>query len=104
MTAMDPPMPLSARPDYALPDEMTLAHAAQVREALLQAMDGGQTEFDARAVSAIDSSGIQLLLALQHSLQGKQAALTLTAPSVALRQALQWYGLDALCCAPLNAA
>lgn len=81
---------------YTLPAEMTIAHAAHVREALLQAMQVGQTQFDAGAVEAIDSSGIQLLLALQRSLQTNQVSLTLTSPSAVLTDALRLYGLGAL--------
>lgn len=81
---------------YTLPAEMTIAYAAEVRKALLQAMVVGQTQFDAREIQAIDSSGIQLLLALQRSLQSNHASLTLTAPSATLTDALSLYGLGAL--------
>lgn len=81
---------------YALPAEMTIAHAAEVREGLLQAMGVGQTEFAAQAVEALDSSGIQLLLALQRSLQANHVSLTLTAPSAVLLDALRLYGLGDL--------
>ena len=66
------------------------------QEALLHAMEVGQTQFDAAAVEAIDSSGIQLLLALQRSLRINQVALTLTTPSAVLTDALRLYGLGAL--------
>ena len=81
---------------YTLPAEMTIAYAAQVREALLQAMQVGQTQFEAHAVESIDSSGIQLLLALQRSLQANQVSLSLTSPSAVLADALRLYGLGAL--------
>lgn len=81
---------------FTLPAELTIAYAAQTREALLQALADGCTEFDARQVDAIDTSGVQLLLALQRSLQANQTGLTLLAPSVAVLDALRLYGLGDL--------
>ncbi|MES2091863.1 MAG: STAS domain-containing protein [Pseudomonadota bacterium] len=80
----------------ALPAEMTIAHAAELREALLHAVGVGQKHFDAQAVDSIDSSGIQLLLSLQRSLQGNGVSMTLGAPSAALLDALRLYGLGDL--------
>lgn len=81
---------------YALPGEMTIPHAAQVREALLQAVGVGQARFDAQAVESIDSSGIQLLLALGRSLSNNGVSLQLTSPSSVLLDALRLYGLGDL--------
>ena len=78
---------------YALPPELTIPHAAEVREALLQAVSVGQMKFDAQAVEAIDSSGIQLLLALSKTLQSNGAHLELSAPSTPVTDALRLYGL-----------
>lgn len=82
-----------ATPAYALPPELTIPHAAEVREALLQAISVGQTKFDAQAVEAIDSSGIQLLLALSKALLANGASLDLSAPSMPIVDALRLYGL-----------
>lgn len=87
---------MSAATPYLLPAEMTIAHAAQVREALLQALSLGHTQFDAHAVVSIDSAGVQLLLAMRRSVQAAQAALILTAPSAVLMDALRLYGLGEL--------
>lgn len=81
---------------YALPAEMTIPHAAEVREALLQAIGVGQAHFDAQAVESIDSSGIQLLLATNRSLSNNAVSLHLTSPSAVLLDALRLYGLGDL--------
>ncbi len=81
---------------FTLPAELTIAYAAQTREALLQALADGCNEFDAQKVESIDTSGVQLLLALQRSLQANQMALTLSAPSVVVLDALRLYGLGDL--------
>jgi anti-anti-sigma factor len=81
---------------YVLPGEMTIPHAAEVREALLHAMGVGQTQFDAQAVESIDSSGIQVLLALNRSLHNNGVSLHLTSPSAVLLDALRLYGLGEL--------
>ncbi len=88
--------PDSATAHSALPAEMTIAHAAQLREALLQAVGVGQTSFDAQAVESIDSSGVQLLLALRNSLQANGVSLKFEAPSAVLLDALRLYGLGDL--------
>ncbi len=84
---------MSDVPAYALPAEMTIAFAAETREALLQAIGVGQSQFAADAIESIDSSGIQLLLALHRSLQTNGVSLALTQPSVPLMDALRLYGL-----------
>jgi anti-anti-sigma factor len=81
---------------YALPGEMTIPHAAEVRDALLHAVGVGQALFDAQAVESIDSSGIQLLLALSRSLSNNSVSLQLTSPSSVLLDALRLYGLGDL--------
>ena len=88
--------PDSATAHSALPAEMTIAHAAQLREALLKAVGVGQTSFDAQAVESIDSSGVQLLLALRNSLQANGVSLKFEAPSAVLLDALRLYGLGDL--------
>ncbi len=81
---------------FTLPAELTIAYAAQTRETLLQALADGCNEFDAHQVESIDTSGVQLLLALQRSLQANQMALTLLAPSAVVLDALRLYGLGDL--------
>ena len=81
---------------WALPPEMTIAHAAGLREAMLHAVGVGQTSFEAQGVDTIDSSGIQLLLSLQRSLHANGVSLALGAPSAALLDALRLYGLGDL--------
>ncbi|HET8871743.1 MAG TPA: STAS domain-containing protein [Aquabacterium sp.] len=83
-------------PSFHLPAELTIAYAAQSRNGLLQAVSQGVSAFDARAVESIDTSGIQLLLALRRSLQAQQVSMRLLEPSDALQDALRLYGLSGL--------
>ncbi|MDE2078059.1 MAG: STAS domain-containing protein [Burkholderiales bacterium] len=85
---------------FALPSEMTILHAALLRESLLQAVSEGVSAWDGHAVESIDSSGIQVLLALRRSLQAQQVGWSLCDPSGALLDALRLYGLADLAQSP----
>lgn len=76
-----------------LDGDLTIAQAAALRERLLAWLPRADGVLDASGVSACDSTGVQLLLALRRSLQERQQALDLRAPSAALREVLQRYGL-----------
>ena len=81
----------------ALGPELTIAHAAEQRERLLRALANADADADLQldlaGVSDCDSSGVQLLLATQQSLQARGQALALLRPSVAVQQALATFGL-----------
>ena len=82
--------------------ELTIAHAAGHRERLLLALadaDGG-LQLDLAEVSDCDSSGVQLLLATQLSLQARGQTLALLRPSTAVLQALATFGLAGHWAAP----
>jgi anti-anti-sigma factor len=89
--------------------EMTIAAAATLRETLADAVaalpaDGTPLRLDLSAVHDFDSSGVQLLLATRRSLAGRGSALALVAPTSAVRDALQLFGLDALLAEAADAA
>ncbi len=51
-----------------LPPDLTLAHAGELRDTLLRALDAGEgLELDAARVEQSDAAGLQLLCALCHS-------------------------------------
>ena len=78
--------------------ELTVAFAAQWRDALLDTMTtrSGNLHLDLAAVSEFDSSGLQLLLATSNSLAARGHALVITAAAAAVRDALTVFGLQAL--------
>lgn len=88
--------------------EMTIVAAAGLRETLVDAVSAlpagaAALRLDLSAVHDFDSSGVQLLLATRRSLAGRGSALQLVAPTTAVRDALQLFGLDALLAAPADA-
>jgi anti-sigma B factor antagonist len=81
----------------SLGPELTVAYAAAAREQLLAALTEsgqGDLQLDLSGVSDFDSSGVQLLLSTQASLQGRNAKLNLVATSAAVRDALSIFGLS----------
>ncbi len=101
--------------------ELTIPHAAVLREQLLLALaladapggDGGTTGarpsaeglvLDLSGVSDCDSSGVQLLLATRASLAQRGQTLQLRSPSAAVREALATFGLGSLWAAPGSAS
>jgi phospholipid transport system transporter-binding protein len=93
---------LSAAAGLRLPAELTIYTAAETRGAWLAwlAAETGVDEpvcaVDARACSEVDAAGLQLLVALAHSLARRQRRLLLVEPADALRTACTELGLDAL--------
>jgi anti-anti-sigma factor len=82
----------------ALGPELTIAHAAEVHEQLLTAIDGspGDLLLDLGGVSDFDSSAVQLLLSARLSLRSRDRSLQLVAASAAVRDALLTFGLGDL--------
>lgn len=86
-----------ARAEALLLDgELTIVQAATVREQLLEWLPQADGLLDLSGISACDSAGIQLLLALERSLRESGRALQILQPSTAVVESLQRYGLDAL--------
>ena len=78
--------------------EMTIVHAAALREQFLQALQGdaGALSLDLGEVAEIDSSAVQLLLALQRSLREQGRPLQVLAVSRPVRELWQLFGLPPL--------
>jgi anti-sigma B factor antagonist len=81
-----------------LEGELTIAHAASQLEVLLEALHAPEPaqSLDLSAVTEMDSAGLQLLLALRHSLRERQCELRVAAASPAVNEALRVYGLAQL--------
>jgi len=110
MTTMPMPVPM---PVLRLPHELTIYTAAETRTAWLawlawRSDDGAHIAADADTgadtvcqvdgadVDQVDAAGVQLLVALAHSLQRQQLTLQLQHASGPLRQACQDLGLAGL--------
>lgn len=87
---------MNALPCLPLAGEMTIGMAAALRAQLLASLPqpGETLALDLAEVEACDSSGVQLLLALRHSLRARGGELLLQAPAPSVRHALATYGLD----------
>jgi ABC-type transporter Mla MlaB component len=87
-----------------LPAELTIYTATETRAAWLGwlAGDGSSSgheavcEVDAASVDEVDAAGVQLLVALAHSLQRQHSRLRLHEPSQPLRQACLDLGVAGL--------
>lgn len=81
-----------------LQGELSIGYAAQQREQLLAAWPTSESdcELDLSLIEACDSSGVQLLMALQKSAAQRGGQCVITATSDAVRQALNSYGLTSL--------
>lgn len=90
-------------PALRLPRELTIYTAAETRASWLGWLsgDGGHAHaegdtvcrVDGEDVDEVDAAGVQLLVALAHSLQRQQGTLQLCNSSRPLRQACQDLGL-----------
>lgn len=96
MTMSDIPCADAPAESLNLGDELTIVHAALLRERLLEWLPQADGRLDLSGVHACDSAGIQLLLALSRSLHESGRTLQILQPSTAVVEALQRYGLDAL--------
>ncbi len=84
-----------------LGDDWTIPMASELHGQLLAALIAGAEHgeaprLDLSNVQGMDSSGVQLLLALRRSLQDRGQELHLVAASPAVREALDTYRLRAL--------
>ena len=84
----------------AMDGDMTIVHAAAQREQLLAAVQGAPADqgfaLDLAKVDGIDSAGLQLLVATQHSLQRNATPLGLRGSVPAVQDAIGVYGLQTL--------
>jgi anti-anti-sigma factor len=79
--------------------ELTIQHAARLRQDWLDRLTGepgGPFTLDLGGVAEIDSAGVQLLLALRHSLRQQGRSLQLEQPAAAVQDALRTLGLNEL--------
>ena len=64
-----------------LPEELTVARAAELRTLLLAALDCGEAlELDATAVAEVDVAGLQVLCAARRSARARDLELTFSRP------------------------
>jgi anti-sigma B factor antagonist len=75
--------------------EVDMATAPQLRDALLELVDGGATRIvlDCRGLDFLDSSGIGVLIAVRKRL-GDDGALVLDAPPAHVRKVLELTGVS----------
>lgn len=81
--------------DLRLPEELTIAEAADLRLRLLAALEGGApVVLDGGAVADVDAAGLQLLCAARRSAAARGVKLTLRGPRGGpLARALEAAGL-----------
>lgn len=93
----DRPSSGSAEPvRLALGSDLTIYHAAEHRDALLQALTSSdRLELDLSAVADIDTAGLQLLILLKREAATLGRQLTISNHSAAVRQAIDFCNLAA---------
>jgi anti-sigma B factor antagonist len=93
---MSAPLTSAAGGAFVLAPQLNVAHAAALREQWLAVLPALAEDpcLDGSEVQAIDSAGIQLLLALRRSLRERGAEMQVRNPSPALREACALLGLD----------
>lgn len=88
-----------AEPGLRLPAELTIYTAAETRSAWLgwlageAGLDEPLCTVDASGCDEVDAAGLQLLVALAHSLARRQRRLQLLQPTAVLRAACDELGL-----------
>lgn len=77
--------------------EMTIMAASAVRDQVLAALQESSTSatLDLSQVEAIDSAGVQILLAARRTAAARELGLVVTGITPAIAEALAVYGLDA---------
>ena len=103
-------MTTATLPALRLPHELTIYTAAETRTAWLAWLSGegahtsGEAvcEVDGADVDEVDAAGLQLLVALAHSLQRQHITLHLRHPSGPLRTACHDLGLAGLLLGPAD--
>jgi anti-sigma B factor antagonist len=75
--------------------EVDMASAPQLRDTLLELVDGGATQIalDCRGLDFLDSSGIGVLIAVRKRL-GDEGSITLEAPPAHVRKVLELTGVS----------
>lgn len=84
----------AAKDVLALPAEMTIYHAAEIRTALLEAVAGGTVKLDLAHVGEFDSTGLQLLLAARRTARAAGRHLELLNMPPLVHEVCATYGLD----------
>lgn len=81
-----------------LPAELTIVHAAALRDTLHAALPKapGAMRLDLGEVNEFDTAGVQLLLACKRTLHDQGSTLELVNCSSAVRRGLETFGLQAL--------
>lgn len=86
--------PKAAPGVLAMPTEMTIYHAAELRTVLLAAVDAGTVRLDLAQVTEFDSTGLQLLLAARRSARANGRHLELVNMPRVVLDVCSTYGLD----------
>ncbi len=85
------------QPPFALPSELSIYQAAELKSQWLAAMPpGGDWTVDASAVESVDLAGIQVLLLMQREMGAAGRALKLHGISAELRSVITLLGLAGL--------
>ncbi|MCA3181610.1 MAG: STAS domain-containing protein [Burkholderiales bacterium] len=89
-----------------LPPELCVPAVAALRTACLEWLDAedADPQVDASPVEEVDAAGVQLLVALSHSLAARGRRLHLHAPSEPLRDACRTLGVPELIALPAGDA
>jgi len=80
----------------ALTGELTIQAASAVRDQVLAALQESSTSItlDLSQVEAIDSAGVQILLAARRTAASRELRLAVTGLTTPIAEALAVYGLD----------
>lgn len=88
------PAAKAAPETLALPAEMTIYHAAEIRTVLLAAVAAGTVKLDLAHVGEFDSTGLQLLLAARRTARAAGRHLELLNLPPVVQEVCATYGLD----------
>ncbi len=82
---------------YSLPESMRINGLAELKDLLTPLIETGEDiELDGSAVSSLDTSGLQLIIAAHLSLSKKGKILTLKNPSEAINKAIDISGAEGI--------
>lgn len=85
---------MSANPPLSILQDLTIYHALEQKNLLLDALLGTkELELDLRQVSEIDTAGLQLLLLLKKEAQRTNKRVTIVAHSQAVRAVIDFCNL-----------
>jgi len=75
---------------FTLPDTMRINGLADVKDLLTPLIEAGEDlELDGSAVDSLDTSGLQLLIAAQKTMEKKGKQLSIVNPSETITQAIE---------------